>query len=207
MPKIFASQNVSISPRSINIATIGGPSKTPAMKDQGPRGSSLFLTETAQAIKVSEMAGQGKLKKKLQTCIDIVESYLESGLDVLGQEKKYNFINKFGPKKCPEEQGRAAHEKDAARFLFKQTPTKMRSLRKRQDEISSHPGSETSFMAEFGSDPFDDGSSAASQIQVPQEFLRLHFLGWWRSNEQGAAPQRQFRETLIPNDPVYGRRF
>jgi len=45
----------------------GGPSKTPAMKDiSGGFGSSLFLTETAQAIKVTEYAGQGKLKKKLQ---------------------------------------------------------------------------------------------------------------------------------------------
>jgi hypothetical protein len=36
--------------------------------------------------------------------IDIVEKYLESGLEVLGIEKKYFFINKYGPKKCPEHQ-------------------------------------------------------------------------------------------------------
>lgn len=36
--------------------------------------------------------------------MEIVEKYLENGLDVLGEEKKYNFINKFGPKKCPEQQ-------------------------------------------------------------------------------------------------------
>jgi len=47
---------------------------------------------------------QDDLKKKIQTVIDIVEKYLETGLDVLGIEKKYNFTNKFGPKKCPNEQ-------------------------------------------------------------------------------------------------------
>lgn len=34
--------------------------------------------------------------------IDIVEKYLESGQDLLEQEKKYNFINKYSPKKCPD---------------------------------------------------------------------------------------------------------
>ena len=44
-----------------------------------------------------------ELKKKLNICIDIVEKYLESGFDVLSDEKKYNFMNKFGPKKCPDQ--------------------------------------------------------------------------------------------------------
>jgi hypothetical protein len=44
-----------------------------------------------------------ELKKKLGVCIDVVEKYLESGFDMLGDEKKYNFMNKFGPKKCPEQ--------------------------------------------------------------------------------------------------------
>lgn len=34
----------------------------------------------------------------------MVEKFLENGLDVLKQEKKYNFINKYGPKKCPDQQ-------------------------------------------------------------------------------------------------------
>ena len=42
------------------------------------------------------------LKKRLAVCIEIVEKYLENGTDTLGDEKKYNFMNKFGPKKCPE---------------------------------------------------------------------------------------------------------
>lgn len=46
---------------------------------------------------------QDDLKKKIQVVIDIVEKYLESGLDNLGIEKKYYFINKYGPKKFPGE--------------------------------------------------------------------------------------------------------
>lgn len=37
-----------------------------------------------------------------QTAIDIVQNYLEHGFDQLGKESKYNLLNKFGPKKCPE---------------------------------------------------------------------------------------------------------
>lgn len=44
-----------------------------------------------------------ELKKKIAVCIEIVEKYLENFFEVLGQEKKYSFINKFGPKKCPGE--------------------------------------------------------------------------------------------------------
>lgn len=36
--------------------------------------------------------------------VEIVKKYLESGFEYLGQEGKYNLINKFGPKKCPNEQ-------------------------------------------------------------------------------------------------------
>lgn len=42
-------------------------------------------------------------KKKLARCaIDLITKYLESGLDVLGLEKKYNMLNRFGPKKFPD---------------------------------------------------------------------------------------------------------
>lgn len=45
-----------------------------------------------------------ELKKKLQTCVDLVEKFLETGMDTLSSEKKYHFINKFSPKKCPGDQ-------------------------------------------------------------------------------------------------------
>ncbi len=35
---------------------------------------------------------------------EIIEKYMENELEVLGDEKKYNFLNKFGPKKCPDNQ-------------------------------------------------------------------------------------------------------
>ena len=46
---------------------------------------------------------KGKLeKKKMGTvALDIVKSYLECGLDYIGQETKYYFMNKFSPKKLP----------------------------------------------------------------------------------------------------------
>ena len=44
------------------------------------------------------------LKKRAAVATELIEKYLESGLDVLREEKKYNFINKFGPKKLPDRQ-------------------------------------------------------------------------------------------------------
>jgi len=64
----------------------------------------LGLWALTQQLEVAKERKETELKKKLQTCVDIVEKYLEQGLDILGQEKKYNFTNKFGPKKCPDQQ-------------------------------------------------------------------------------------------------------
>jgi len=41
-------------------------------------------------------------KKMARTAIDLITKYLESGMDVLGVEKKYNMLNRFGPKKFPD---------------------------------------------------------------------------------------------------------
>lgn len=43
-------------------------------------------------------------KKRAQVAIEIVKSYLEHGYDNIGQEKKYYFMNKFSPKKFPDQQ-------------------------------------------------------------------------------------------------------
>jgi len=43
--------------------------------------------------------------------IDIVEKYLETSLDILGTEKKYFFANKYGPKKCPDDQQKRGDQK------------------------------------------------------------------------------------------------
>jgi len=34
--------------------------------------------------------------------MELIEKLIENGYDVIGEEKKYNFINKFGPKKFPD---------------------------------------------------------------------------------------------------------
>lgn len=47
--------------------------------------------------------GDTDLKKRAAVATELIEKFLDSGLDVLGEEKKYNFLNKFGPKKCPEQ--------------------------------------------------------------------------------------------------------
>lgn len=48
--------------------------------------------------------GDAEKKKLVRNAIDLITKYLESGLDVLGNEKKYNMLNRFGPKKCPDKQ-------------------------------------------------------------------------------------------------------
>jgi len=47
---------------------------------------------------------KGNLEKKkiARNAIDLLTKYLETGLDVLGIENKYNMLNRFGPKKCPD---------------------------------------------------------------------------------------------------------
>lgn len=49
-------------------------------------------------------AGNKDEAKKIGVAIDLVQNYMDNNLTVLSQEKKYNFINKFGPKKCPDQQ-------------------------------------------------------------------------------------------------------
>lgn len=53
-------------------------------------------------------------KKRASVAIEIVKSYLEHGFDNLGQENKYNFLNKFSPKKFPEQRIR----RDQVPFIY-----------------------------------------------------------------------------------------
>jgi len=36
-----------------------------------------------------------------QVAVELIKNYLENGLDYIGKENKYYFINKFAPKKDP----------------------------------------------------------------------------------------------------------
>lgn len=70
--------------------------------DLGPVLGDVGLWALQQQLDLAKENKETELKKKLTVCIDIVEKFMENGLDVLGDEKKYNFMNKFGPKKCPD---------------------------------------------------------------------------------------------------------
>jgi len=73
-------------------------------QDLGPILGELGLWILRCRLDEAKAAKNAELKKKLQVMIDLVEKYMETGLDVLEQEKKYHFINKYSPKKCPEQQ-------------------------------------------------------------------------------------------------------
>lgn len=51
----------------------------------------------------SKIEGDTDGRKRAQTVQEIIEKTMEeNGLQTLNDEKKYNFINKFGPKKLPD---------------------------------------------------------------------------------------------------------
>jgi hypothetical protein len=51
-----------------------------------------------------KLKGKTEKKKQGSVALEILRNYLEHGLDQLGIEKKYLFINKYSPKKLPEQQ-------------------------------------------------------------------------------------------------------
>ena len=58
--------------------------------------------------------GKTEKRKKGLIAIELIKSYLEAGFDYIGKENKYNFINKYSPKKLPNEQ---VH-RDKIQFLY-----------------------------------------------------------------------------------------
>jgi hypothetical protein len=70
--------------------------------DLGPILGDLGLWSLKCLQDVAKEKKDNDLKKRYAVCLEIVEKYLENGTDTLGDEKKYNFMNKFGPKKCPD---------------------------------------------------------------------------------------------------------
>ena len=74
-----------------------------AMKvDLGPVLGDLGMWTLKAMQDQAKERGDNDLKKRLQVCYDIVDKFLENQFEVLGVEKKYQFLNKFGPKKCPD---------------------------------------------------------------------------------------------------------
>jgi len=76
-----------------------------AMKvDLGPVLGHTGLWALRQQINFAVETKDNELKKKAKVCLELIEKLIENNYDVIGEEKKYNFINKFGPKKCPDQQ-------------------------------------------------------------------------------------------------------
>jgi len=71
--------------------------------DFGPVMGQTGLWVLKNLLTAAKEAGDNELKKKISVALEIVEKYLESGYEGFVDEKKYNFVNKFGPKKCPNE--------------------------------------------------------------------------------------------------------
>jgi len=74
-----------------------------AMKqDLGIILGSLGLWAIKCHIDLCKERGDNENKKQYQTMHDLIEKYIETKFELLGLEKKYNFLNKYGPKKCPD---------------------------------------------------------------------------------------------------------
>ena len=79
--------------------------------DLGPVLGDLGLWVLRQLQDQAKAKKDVELKRKYAVLIDIVEKYLDGGLEILGVEKKYFFANKYGPKKCPDQQKKRSDER------------------------------------------------------------------------------------------------
>ena len=76
-----------------------------AMKvDMGPMLGNTGLWALKNYQEAQTVKGNEEKKKLARAAIDLITKYLETGFDNLGIEKKYNMLNRFGPKKCPDRQ-------------------------------------------------------------------------------------------------------
>lgn len=48
--------------------------------------------------------GNDEKKKLGRLATDLLTKYMETGFDLLGKESKYNSLNRYGPKRCPDQQ-------------------------------------------------------------------------------------------------------
>ena len=71
--------------------------------DLNPLLSNTGLWMAKRLVSRSKSIGDTDGRKRTQTVADIIEKFLdEQGMVTLSDQKKYNFINKFGPKKFPD---------------------------------------------------------------------------------------------------------
>ena len=72
--------------------------------DLGPILGDLGLWSLESLKNQAKERSDKDLAKKYTIAHELIEKYLENKFDTLGDEKKYNFINKLSPKKCPDQQ-------------------------------------------------------------------------------------------------------
>lgn len=56
------------------------------------------------AINREKETGDKEKLKKLKTCLDIIKKIMDKGVEYFEKEGKYHLMNKYSPKKCPDEQ-------------------------------------------------------------------------------------------------------
>ncbi len=74
---------------------------------------------------------------KARVAIDLVNKYLETGFDVLGQIKKYESSNRFNPKKMPERQVKRADIKFIYSWIHYAPLSWFEEIRKLEEDVKS----------------------------------------------------------------------
>ena len=74
-----------------------------AMKeDLGPVQGEVGMWVLQNYIDFQKARGKDDNKKRAMIVMEIIKSFLEKQYEYIGKETKYNFINKYSPKKMPE---------------------------------------------------------------------------------------------------------
>lgn len=71
--------------------------------DLGPIIGNTGLWALKRQATMAKEAGDADLRKKVSVATELIEKFLDGGYEAISDEKKYNFVNKFGPKKCPDQ--------------------------------------------------------------------------------------------------------
>jgi len=53
--------------------------------------------------RTKELGGNKDLEKRIKTCLDITKKINDKGIEYFEKESRYHLLNKYSPKKCPEE--------------------------------------------------------------------------------------------------------
>ena len=71
--------------------------------DLGPVLGNTGLWALKRQATMAKEAGDAELRKKANAATELIEKFLDGGYEAISDEKRYNFVNKFSPKKCPDQ--------------------------------------------------------------------------------------------------------